>query len=509
MTFRRSVKLSIASLGPRDRRQLDALLQAYRAAVNFFIRLLWRDPGAGFNTATSKRLERTRLSGRYRDQALKQAIDIVKATKKSAHATRKAPGRPFFRGMAILDSKFVRFEARPDRLVIHLACLRQGRRMAIPTKRTSVLDKWLTRRGAHLVRGCGLTDGDLLQLWVEVPEPEKRVSGRILGVDVGASPLLATSDGEFLGLDFRAVMDKVRRRRPGSKGKRRARVERDDQIRLCSKRLPWGDIRALAYEDLSGIKLGKRKGRSRSFRRRMASWRPQLVEARLNCLAAENGVLALSVPGWGNSTTCPGCSFRSRRNRNGSLFRCGRCGLVDDADHVGALAAKQRGESCIKTNAERYQLEQAREQARREARHEFAALRAKKTAEKWRSQRERTAAVVKEEESSIGANIKLVQHGSAVSGGSGPDGPAPVQDPSGGGASIENAQGECPRGTRRMAARRGGEEPPTRGSPGPGDNCRVESDDVRVPALDVRASKPSNQRPPRRGQGSNQRQRPH
>ena len=98
--------MSLRAVGVRDRRRLAALYEAYRGAVNFFIRLLWREPSATFSTATSKRLERTRLSGRYRDQALKQAVEIVSSTRKSARALGVPPGRPVFRGQAVLDAKF-------------------------------------------------------------------------------------------------------------------------------------------------------------------------------------------------------------------------------------------------------------------------------------------------------------------------------------------------------------------------------------------------------------------
>ena len=52
--LQRAVKVSLQWVGPKDRRRLAALLQAYRAAVNFFVRLLWREPSLGFTTATSK-----------------------------------------------------------------------------------------------------------------------------------------------------------------------------------------------------------------------------------------------------------------------------------------------------------------------------------------------------------------------------------------------------------------------------------------------------------------------
>lgn len=397
MVLQRAVKISLKWIGPRNQRRIRALLEAYRGAVNFFVRLLWREPNASFSTATSKRLRRTRLSARYRDQALKQAVELVSATRKSAQALGVKAGRPYFRGSAVLDAKFVRIEQRPGAehdLLVHLSCLDKGKPLRLRSRGTRMLKKWLGRPGARLVRGCAVGDGDLLTLWVELPAPEKRKRGEVLGVDVGVHKLLATSAGALLGTEFRAVRDKVRRRRPGSKGRRRARRERDQLICTATKRLPWASLRAVAFEDLRGIKRGKKRGQGRRLRRSLAAWRPPLVEQRLRCLAAEEGVLAVAVPGFGNSTTCP-CGHRSRKNRRGAVFRCVLCGFEDDADLVGARAARDKAYDRLAECRAAWERECAQAQARRERRRLAAKKRGAATAAKWR--RKKAAAAAKDQ----------------------------------------------------------------------------------------------------------------
>lgn len=322
MLVRRSVKISLKWVGVRDRRRLCALVEAYRAAVNFYIRLLWSDPTATFSTATSKRLVRTRLSARYRDQALKQAVEIVSSTRKSVTPPGVTPTRPFFKGSAVLDAKFVRVELGSGEfnLSVRVSSLQKRKRVVIRSKRTGVLQKWLAMPGARLVEGCALGGGDLLTLWVEFPAPAIRREGPVLGVDVGVTRLLATSDGVLLGTEFRAVRDKVRRRKPGSKGRRRARRERDDLVCAATKRLPWDGIRAVAFEDLTGIKHGKRRGRYRSFRRAIAPWRPSFAATRMTCLAVEHGVLAIPVPARGNSTSSRSVNTGAARTGAGPSF---------------------------------------------------------------------------------------------------------------------------------------------------------------------------------------------
>jgi hypothetical protein len=469
VVLQRAVKVSLQDVGPKDRRRLAALLQAYRAAVNFFVRLLWREPALDFTTQTSKRLERTRLSARYRDQALKQAWELVSSTRKSAAALGVVASRPFFRGMAILDAKFVSVaesEGEHD-LVVRLSSLKKGVRLTLPTKRTVVLKKWLACPGARLVQGAGLGDGELLTLWVELPKPALRLDGPVLGVDVGVRHLLATSDGMFLGSEFGEVRDRVKRRKPGSKGRRRARRERDDLICAAVKRLPWDELGAVAVEDLRGIKHGKKPGQGKRLRRALAAWRPPVVHQRLLALAAEHGVLPISVQGFWNSVTCPRCGHRSRENRARSVFRCQECDLLDHADHVGALAAKRRAEQVLAKEVEADREERAAARAKRERRKAAAKRRGELTAEKRRQRAVASAARAAGAAGAAGREVRDTESKDSSSRGAQspaartPPESAPVRDPASGGAPSENPEGGHPRGVRRKAAGRRGEQSPT------------------------------------------------
>jgi hypothetical protein len=383
--IQRAVKVSLKWLTKKQRRKLQALLEAYRGAVNFFVRLLWREPRTKWSTETSERLRGTRLSTKQRDQALKQAVEMVRDTKKGARELGVEPSRPVFRGMALLcNENLVHFEENDGAfgkgldLVVSVAVLESGSPLKIPTKRTKILKKWLKKPGARLVGGCGLTEGDLLTLWVEYPAPAKKTTGKVFAVDVGVTKLLATSEGEFLGKNFREVRDKVLRRKPGSKGKQRARTERDDLYRYWIKRLPWDAIRALGYEGLDGIKTGKKPGRGRKFRRAMGPWRPPLAEKLFVQHCQDEGVADVPAPARRNSTTCPACLYWSPKNRNGEHFLCRKCGYEDDADLVGAYWTKDLTENLLGERLEAWAEECAEAEKKRAGRK----LRAKRSQEK-------------------------------------------------------------------------------------------------------------------------------
>ena len=108
--MRRAFPVTLKFATARKRRAICALLQAYRAAINFYIAALWENPGK-LNAETLARLSDTRLSERYKSQALKQALEIVVSTKRSAKALGKRVSTPTFKGSATLDAKFVSVEA--------------------------------------------------------------------------------------------------------------------------------------------------------------------------------------------------------------------------------------------------------------------------------------------------------------------------------------------------------------------------------------------------------------
>ncbi|MCO5171830.1 MAG: transposase [Planctomycetes bacterium] len=202
-----------------------------------------------------------------------------------------------------------------------------------------------------------------------------------------------------------------------------------------------------------------------------------LAEKRLTCLAVEQGVLAIPVPARGNSTTCPQCHHRSRKNRQGCLFSCVQCGHQGDADHVGALAAKRHGEALLDQALVARRHEREEEQRKRERRAEAAKRRGQATKEKWQQRRE---AAAREE-----VKTDTPRDGAQVPAARAPSGHAPFRNPTRGGAPDENPEAGDPL-DRRQAAGRRGEEPIAWAPPRP----RGQLPSSRVSALGAFSDKP-------------------
>lgn len=335
--LRRACRVSLDFSTAKKRHEIDVLLEAYRGAVNFYIRSLWNEPGK-LDGKTLARLDssRTRLLSMHKDQALKQALTIVSSTRKSAKATDADPNRPAFSGMAVLCHGVTIERGRGSfDLVVKLSTIHRGERIVIPTCKTSVINKWLAMPGARIVQGCALSE-KVMVIWIEFEEPELRETGDTIGVDVGINKLIVTSEQQVIGKDWKQISIKVRRRRPGSKGKRRARIARDHYINRAIKQLPWDRMQTIGIEDLTGMKKGKSKTRGKSFRKAAAPWTYRRVRQRIECLAPENRVRLVAIDPRGTSRTCPACGEDDRRNRKGERFRCVACDHTGDADFVGA-----------------------------------------------------------------------------------------------------------------------------------------------------------------------------
>lgn len=320
-----------------------AVLERYRSCVNAYIRYIWQH-GGKLDKATAEAVPQGHLTFRQRAHALQQAIGIVTATKKSAQALRKTASLPVFRGAMVLSKQLA--EITPPRkssefdLWLRFSTLSPGNRIDIPLKATRPFRKWISQPLAKLKGGCAIGGGPgqyYVIVWVELPDLPPKQAGLDLGVDVGINKLLAISDGTRQGRDIKTVCNRVRRCKPGSKGKLRARKARDRYIHETVNRLPWSKLRLIVIEDLKGIKHGKSPKRGKQFRKVVAPWTVAYVLRWIQLKAQEHRVSCVEVDPRYTSQICPRCGHRAASNRSNEKFKCGGCGHAADADLVGSL----------------------------------------------------------------------------------------------------------------------------------------------------------------------------
>jgi IS605 OrfB family transposase len=182
----------------------------------------------------------------------------------------------------------------------------------------------------------------------------------VLGVDLGIVNIAVDSDGQvFSGKDVEDNRRKFfhRRRnlqRNGSKSAKRklksisgkqARFQKhtNHQISKCIVRKAQDTNRAIALEDLSGIR--DRVTVRRKQRARHANWSFYDLRAKIEYKAKRAGVPVIPVDPRNTSKMCSVDGHIDSANRpTQSIFKCTRCGFEDLADHNAALNIRARGE---------------------------------------------------------------------------------------------------------------------------------------------------------------------
>jgi hypothetical protein len=161
-TIRRAIKLKLYSTNKKQRKVL-ALIHTYRKAVNFYLNNF--DNTSKLNKDTLALLQTTKLSERYKSNALKQALEIYKSIKNKPALNGKLI-IPKFTGFPVLDSKFVSLEKgnKSFDLILRLSSLSKGNKLTLPTKKTKVLNKWLKK--GELIQGCELHPNYII-VWVK------------------------------------------------------------------------------------------------------------------------------------------------------------------------------------------------------------------------------------------------------------------------------------------------------------------------------------------------------
>ncbi len=336
--MQRACKISLKFATQVKANRLAALLSEYRAAVNFYIRSLWKERGK-LDAKTMNRYKRGSLSYRYRTVALKQALQIVIATRKAAKATGCRASMPKFTGYGEFSSLVATVERGKGSFdyILKISSLVPGKRIVIPFKSHKRLNYWLAEPMAQLC-GTVMVREDAACLIVELPDLPVKTVGDVLAVDTGYNKLFVDSDGTRYGTDLKAHCQRVRRCKPGGKGKRRAIRARNDYINLTCKQLPWRRLRELKCEDLTGLKQRTRRKdkSSKKTRKQMAPWTYRLALSRIETLAADNRVVLIRVDPTNTSRQCPSCGWTAKVNRRKEDFCCQRCNYRADADFVGA-----------------------------------------------------------------------------------------------------------------------------------------------------------------------------
>lgn len=343
----RSSKLTLKFNTKSKLNKIKRLINLYKHIVNLYIKKLHNSNNLELNKQNLNSINTNILSERYKSNALKQALEIIKSCKDE---NKKIPK---FNGYPNLDAKFVNIEQSNIKsfdTIIKLSTETKGKRLSLVTKKHKKFNYWNNK--GKLIQGCELRENYII-VWFKV-EKQKYKEGNSLGIDLGMNKIIVSYDGksnyEKIGLEFKKLNDKILRKRKNSKAYKKVLLERNNYFDYCVNKINYNDLGLLVIENLKNIKLGKKGRKSRKyFRKRLQHWNIRRVIARINERCEENRVCLWHVNPRNTSRMCPICGNVDVKNRTDQYFSCLACSHEQDADEVGARNILSRGLDSIRS----------------------------------------------------------------------------------------------------------------------------------------------------------------
>jgi IS605 OrfB family transposase len=204
-------------------------------------------------------------------------------------------------------------------------CMKQG----FETKKSITL--WKSPRGHYYVR-----------LYHEKQVEETPKEGKVVGIDVGVNKLMSTSENKFHGTKLTEKIDKLNRRKQGSRNWRQTIAEIKHYIDYEIKQLSWDNLSALVLEDLSVKSMMKIKDKKDKYfgkekRKKIGHWNIRHLTQRIMEKCEMYRVHLAFVPPQYTSQRCSKCGEIHAESRRKELYECVACGYTCDADYNASL----------------------------------------------------------------------------------------------------------------------------------------------------------------------------
>jgi IS605 OrfB family transposase len=230
-----------------------------------------------------------------------------------------------------LDSRFVKIDLDNDTIFdgwVTLSSLGNKLTIKIPFKKTKHFNKMLA--SGTLKAGVRLSK-DSITFGFELEEPRERESGETLGIDIGQNSILSCSNGQVVdkdnhGHNYKAICQKLARKKKGSKGFRRAEAHRTNYINWSVNRLNIQNIKVVRRENIRNMRKGRKSSRN------LSHWNYRELFEKLDSKLKDAGVQIIKVSPTYTSQRCFQCGWVRKGNRKGLLFKCRSCGYTGNSD---------------------------------------------------------------------------------------------------------------------------------------------------------------------------------
>jgi len=180
---------------------------------------------------------------------------------------------------------------------------------------------------------------ELNEKWIKINfeiKPQIKSTGKIIGVDQGINKVITLSDGQITpkccphGHTLSSIINKLSRKRKGSRAFGRAQAHRTNFINWSINQLNLDDINEIRVERVKGLFFRSNRGRF------VSHWAYRLINNKMSSFAEEHGVRVRWQSSRYRSQRCSSCGLVKKSNRVGEIYSCSNCGIRIDADFNAA-----------------------------------------------------------------------------------------------------------------------------------------------------------------------------
>lgn len=171
----------------------------------------------------------------------------------------------------------------------------------------------------------------------KIEKPALKDEGEVVGADQGMKTILTCSNEETTpphdihGHDLTSIMQKLSRKKKGSKAFKRAQDHRTNFINWSINQLNFSNIKELRLEEI--INIGYKNKTSRM----MSHWTNTAIRDKIETMCEESGVRLTLQSSTYRSQRCSSCGVVRKANRKGKTYKCKHCGFECDADLNASL----------------------------------------------------------------------------------------------------------------------------------------------------------------------------
>lgn len=360
-----SLTLKFATLAKLN--TLNQVFNEYTNVVNQFIYEFHQSKNL---PRFSKNKTETWISVQLQQVAGKQALEIVKSTRKKDLDIRyrkykkvykyfKEKNRQInflskkfselklnYKLTPRFDGKLITFDQRQFSLCksqnsfdfwVHLRCLGNKYIIDLPLKNHKHNKKfkdWKPVKSCRVLRNNGKFK---IELIYEKKTPVINKMKNELAIDAGINCLMSCSDGKQIGLELKKLIIELNKKQQKSKLWNRKLNQIHNYIHWCVNQLNLENISDLILENLKYIQIGTKQRTNKATRKLLSRWNLGLWHTAIEQKCEENCVELHFVGPKYTSQTCSRCGNVDKGNRNGIAFKCTACGYEANADLNAAV----------------------------------------------------------------------------------------------------------------------------------------------------------------------------